>query len=113
MVRGRASSPHVQAFQLGNWDCWLEREACYKFELPPVCPHARERLTPDWKSFDHYRKEFMPKWMERGGTRAPADTTDSSSNSAVPDFDHSSVTVQSASRNASSGVLANFAPAFL
>ena len=60
----RALNPSAVSYPLGNFRCWVEREECHNYDLPPICEHAKEKLQPQWKSFDHFGEHFLPKWMQ-------------------------------------------------
>ena len=65
----RELSKDTRGYTLGNFDCWHTESACDKFDVPEVCPHARQRLEKDWKSFTGFGSDFKPTWVDRGEER--------------------------------------------
>ena len=56
---------------LGNRACQHTESACDDFELPKVCPHARERLQGGWRTFTGFEGQFVPTWKDLGNERRP------------------------------------------
>ena len=68
---GTARNPTMRRYHIGNFNCWHTESECEKFVLPEVCPHARDKLQKDWKSFSKFGVDFKPTWLENGQTRRP------------------------------------------
>lgn len=67
----RSSNMSMSMHSLGNRACQHTESACDDFELPKVCPHARERLQGGWRTFTGFEGQFVPSWKDTGGERRP------------------------------------------